>query len=195
MSPVKAWIFSRPYFHYCSSSVHYCVDHFHVFMCSSHIWFSYIHSHLFITSWVYMEPAPSWLVSSVGRALPWYCRGHEFKSLTGLYYFHYCSSSVHCCKDHFHIKKLDYHWKTSLSFGLWIEEHLPYSRHWIIVQWYAWKPPFTNLIEWMEISLPLLLFNNSGLKNKEKQKFDNLGKCIFTKLDDDFIKASGENNN
>lgn len=47
----------------------------------------------------------------------------------------------------------------------------------------------------MKISLPLLLFNNSGLKNKEKQKFDNLGKCIFSKLDDDFIKASGENNN
>lgn len=47
----------------------------------------------------------------------------------------------------------------------------------------------------MEISLPLLLFNNSGLKNKDKQKFDKLRKCIFSKLDDDFIKASGENNN
>ena len=28
-NPVQAWIFFRPYFHYCSSSVHYCEDHFH----------------------------------------------------------------------------------------------------------------------------------------------------------------------
>ena len=26
---VQAWIFFRPYFHYCSSSAHYCEDHFH----------------------------------------------------------------------------------------------------------------------------------------------------------------------
>ena len=28
-NPVRAWIFFRPYFHYCSSSAHYCEDHFH----------------------------------------------------------------------------------------------------------------------------------------------------------------------
>ena len=29
-NPVQAWIFFfRPYFHYCSSSAHYCEDHFH----------------------------------------------------------------------------------------------------------------------------------------------------------------------
>ena len=28
--------------------------------------------------------APSWLVSSVGRALHWHCRGHGFKSCMGL---------------------------------------------------------------------------------------------------------------
>ena len=45
-------------------------------------------------------PVPSWLVSSVGRTLQWYRRGHGFKSRTGLNgflkpYFHYC-----CCKVH-----------------------------------------------------------------------------------------------
>ena len=42
----------------------------------------------------------------VGRALHRYGRGHGFKSCTGLNffrpYFHYCSSSVHYCKDHFY---------------------------------------------------------------------------------------------
>ena len=28
-NPVQAWILFRPYFHYCSSSVHNCEDHFH----------------------------------------------------------------------------------------------------------------------------------------------------------------------
>ena len=52
-------------------------------------------------------PAPCWLVSSVGRALHQYHRGHGFKSRTGLNFFrpsfHYCLSSVHNCEDHFHI--------------------------------------------------------------------------------------------
>ena len=92
-NPIQAWIFFRPYFHYCSSSVHYCEDrfHIHVFIRSSNIWLSYIHSRLFTTSRVYLEPtqwpAPSWLVSSVGRALHWYRRGHGFKSCTGLKFF------------------------------------------------------------------------------------------------------------
>ena len=29
-NPVQAWIFFRPYFHYCSSSVHCCEDCFHI---------------------------------------------------------------------------------------------------------------------------------------------------------------------
>ena len=41
---------------------------------SSHIWFSYIHNFIIILSRVYYEPtqrpAPSWLVSLIGRALP-----------------------------------------------------------------------------------------------------------------------------
>ena len=28
-NPVQAWIFFRPYFHYCLGSAHYCEDHFH----------------------------------------------------------------------------------------------------------------------------------------------------------------------
>ena len=52
--------------------------------------FIYLKS-LFITWMVYLDPtywpAPSWLVSSVGRALHWYCRGHGFKSHTGLNFF------------------------------------------------------------------------------------------------------------
>ena len=36
---------------------------------------------------VAMWPAPSWLDSSVGRALHWCCRGHGFKSLSGLNFF------------------------------------------------------------------------------------------------------------
>ena len=40
--------FFRPYFHYCSSSVHYCEDrfHIHVFIRSSNMWLSYIHCRL-----------------------------------------------------------------------------------------------------------------------------------------------------
>ena len=47
-NPVQAWIFFRPYFHYCSSSVHYCEDrfHIHVFICSSNVLLSYIHIRL-----------------------------------------------------------------------------------------------------------------------------------------------------
>ena len=43
---VQAWIFFRPSFHYCLSSVHCCDDCFyiHVFIRSSDIWLSYIHS-------------------------------------------------------------------------------------------------------------------------------------------------------
>ena len=73
---------TRSYFHHCSSSV---------FIRSSNIWLSYIHiplllyfTGLFGTKKI---PALSWLVSSVGRALDWYRRGHGFKSHTGLNFF------------------------------------------------------------------------------------------------------------
>ena len=29
-NPIQAWVAFRPYFHYCSSSVHYCKDCFHI---------------------------------------------------------------------------------------------------------------------------------------------------------------------
>ena len=32
-NPVQAWIFFRPYFYYCLSSVRYCEDHFHIHIC------------------------------------------------------------------------------------------------------------------------------------------------------------------
>ena len=73
--------------------LHNCEDRFHiqVFIRSSNIWLSYIPSHLFTTSRVYLEPtqwpAPNWLVSSLGRALHRYRRGHGFKSRTGLNFF------------------------------------------------------------------------------------------------------------
>ena len=80
-------------FYYYLSSVHYYEDRFHIHVInrSSNIWLSYIHNRLFTTSRVYFEPTqwpvPSWLVSSVGRALHQYHRGHGFKSRTGLNFF------------------------------------------------------------------------------------------------------------
>ena len=44
---------------------------------------------------------PSWLVSSVGRTLHRYRRGHGFKSRFRPY-FHYCPSGAHYCEDNFH---------------------------------------------------------------------------------------------
>ena len=48
-------------------------------------------SKIFIHLDVYLDPihwpAPSWLVSSIGRALHRYRRGHGFKSRTGLKFF------------------------------------------------------------------------------------------------------------
>ena len=34
-NPIQAWIFFRPYFHYCSRSVHYCKDCFHIHVFST----------------------------------------------------------------------------------------------------------------------------------------------------------------
>ena len=66
---------------------------------SSHIWFSYIHNFIIILSRVYNEPiqrpAPSWLVSLIGRALHQYRRGQGFKSHTSLNFFQAFFSQLH----------------------------------------------------------------------------------------------------
>ena len=51
-----------------------------------------------------IQRQPSWLVSSIGRALHWYRRGHGFKSRTGLNFFQVLFtttrfSSVLSCED------------------------------------------------------------------------------------------------
>ena len=80
-NPAQAWIFFKPSFHYYLSSVHNCEDRYHIHVV---IRISNIHSCLFTTSRVYLEPtqcpASSWLVSSVGEALHPYRRGLGFKS-------------------------------------------------------------------------------------------------------------------
>ena len=45
-NPVHAWIFFRPYFHHCLSSVHNCEGHFYIrfFDCSSYMIFIYLQS-------------------------------------------------------------------------------------------------------------------------------------------------------
>ena len=55
------------------------------------IWISYIHNFIIIFSWVYNEPiqwpAPSWLVSLIGRALHLYRRAQEYESGTSRNFF------------------------------------------------------------------------------------------------------------
>ena len=47
-NPLQAWIFFRPFLRYCSRSVRYCEDrfHIHVFIRSSNVWLTYIHNRL-----------------------------------------------------------------------------------------------------------------------------------------------------
>ena len=60
--------------------------------------FDCIHNFIIILSWVYYKPiqrpAPSWLVSLIGRALHWYRRGQGFESRTSLNFFRlpFCNS-------------------------------------------------------------------------------------------------------
>ena len=84
---------------YCLSGVHYCEEiHIHFSILGSLTRLSYICSRFFINSRIYLEAtywsAPNWLVSSVGRALHRYRRGHGYKSRTALNFFmthfHYC---------------------------------------------------------------------------------------------------------
>ena len=71
-------------------------------------WFSYIQNFIIILSQVYNEPiqqpAPSWLVSLIGRALDLYPRGQGFESRTNLNFFRLsfrnCKSRVHNGDDH-----------------------------------------------------------------------------------------------
>ena len=65
-------------------------------------------SKIFILLDVYLDPihwpAPCWLVSSIGRVLHWYRRGHGFKSRMGLNFFQVLFtttrfSSVLSCED------------------------------------------------------------------------------------------------
>ena len=112
-NPVQAWIIFRPYFHHCSSSVHYCEDHFHihVFIRSSNIWLSYIHSRLFTTSRVYLEPNDNQLQVDLLAQLVEHCTGiAEVMGSNPVQawiffrpYFRYCSNSVHYCEHRFHI--------------------------------------------------------------------------------------------
>ena len=78
-NPLQAWIFFRPYFHYCSSSVRYCEDRFliRVFIRSSHIWFSYIHSHLMRIT-VQLQPHQFDFPLKTRVANPWPARPHIF---------------------------------------------------------------------------------------------------------------------
>ena len=82
-------------FRNCKSCVYNCDDLLSYYSSprSSHIWFSYIHNFIIILLQVYNEPiqrpAPSWLVSSTGRALHLYRRGKGFESRTSpKFFFH-----------------------------------------------------------------------------------------------------------
>ena len=66
-NPIRTWIFFRPYFHYCSSSVHYCEDrfHIHVFICSSNVLFSNNHIRLLQFYYVFIVYSTLNIVSLV----------------------------------------------------------------------------------------------------------------------------------
>ena len=88
--------FFRPYFHCCSGSVHYSKDKFniHVFI---YMIFTVIYSSLNRFIWnQHNDQLPVGLLAQL------------VISHTGLNFFrpcfHYCSGSVHCCKDHLHIQ-------------------------------------------------------------------------------------------
>ena len=93
---------------------------------SANLNFLYLKSS-FITWMVYLDPthwpAPSWLVSSVGRALHRYHRGHGFKSHTGLNFFQVLFSttrfsSVLSCEDLLISRVRSVVTTTSYSFSL-----------------------------------------------------------------------------
>ena len=82
---------------------------------------------LFITWMIYLDPthlpAPSWLVSSVGRALHRYRRGHGFKSRMGLNFFQVqfsTTSSVvfFSCEDLLNSRDILHHSKNFYDHGI-----------------------------------------------------------------------------
>ena len=70
----------------------------------SHIWSLHINNFIVILSRVYNEriqlPAPSWLVSSTGRALHWYRRGQGFEPRTSLKFFRLSFRNCKSCVDY-----------------------------------------------------------------------------------------------
>ena len=74
--------------------LYYAMIFFHILIlhpAHSHVRFSYIHNVIVILSRVYNEPiqrpVPTWLVSSIVRALHRYRRGQGFESRTSLIFF------------------------------------------------------------------------------------------------------------
>ena len=104
-NPVQAWIFFRPYFTTVKITL--------IFTFLSAVHMIYIDSHSFIYHFksllVTNITTSSLLALTQLVELQWYCRCHGFKSLTGLNFFrphfHYCSSSVYYCRDHFRFQR------------------------------------------------------------------------------------------
>ena len=87
--------FFRPYFHCCSGSVHYSKDHFNI-----HVFFWFSQS--------FNSSLNGFIWNQHNDQLPVGLLAQLVISHTGLNFFrpcfHYCSGSVHCCKDHLHIQ-------------------------------------------------------------------------------------------
>ena len=89
----------RPYFHYCSGSVHYSKDHFNscLYPQFTYMIFTVIYSSLNRFIWnQHNDQLPVGLLAQLVISHP----GLNFFRPC----FHYCSGSVHCCKDHLHIQ-------------------------------------------------------------------------------------------
>ena len=86
LNAVLAWIFFRPYFYYCLSSVHYCEDHFHIhfFIRNTHMSFLCIYSHSFIPSRLIRNQHTDHLTAAPVSQRSYM---HGFKSRTGLNFF------------------------------------------------------------------------------------------------------------
>ena len=102
---------------------------------------SYIHNFIIILSRVFNEPiqwpAPSWLVSLIGRALHRYRRGQRFESRIEAWIFfrlsfRNCISCVYNCDDPPSNKRVDNHYKlqkkTDNRLHVWIYSRPPITR-------------------------------------------------------------------
>ena len=114
LNPIQAWIFFLLSFCKCKSCVYNYDDllspsllMIYSSLRSSHIWFSYIRDFMIILSRVYNEaiqqPASSWLVRSIDRALHRYRKGQAFESIPANFFFRLsfrnCKSCVYNCND------------------------------------------------------------------------------------------------